>query len=108
MTFLTDFADQAVTLPIVASVALVLAVLGWWRGALAWLAVVGVTFGVILVLKLGLMACEPVFGAWSLRSPSGHTAAAAVVAGGLAALLTERRWIVLLVAVAASVTIGLT
>jgi len=107
MNFLTDFADQAVVLPVVASVALVLALLGWWRAALVWLAVVGVTFGVILVLKLGFQACTPVFGPWALRSPSGHTAAAAVVAGGLAALLSRHQWAVWLVSVSAAAAIGM-
>jgi membrane-associated phospholipid phosphatase len=107
MTFLTDFADQAVMLPVVAAVALVLAAFGWWRGALVWLAVIGVTFGVILLFKVGLLGCQPIFGPWSLRSPSGHVAAASVVAGGLAALLTRRRWIVLAVAVLAAALIGM-
>jgi membrane-associated phospholipid phosphatase len=107
VTFLTDFADQAVMLPIVVAVAIGFAAIGWWRGLAAWLGVIGVTFCVVLATKLGFMACEPVFGPWSLRSPSGHTAAAAVVAGGLAALLTARGWIVLLVAVLAATVIGM-
>src|SRR4051794_12247066 len=106
MTFLTDFADQAVVLPMVAAVAVVLAAQGWWRGALAWLCVVGVTFTVILILKLGFLACAPVFGPWSLRSPSGHTAAASVVAGGLVALLAGRQRAVLFIALLAAVVIG--
>ena len=106
MTFLTDFADQAVVLPLVAAVALMLAVLGWWRHALSWLAVIGVTFAVVLILKLGFLACGPIFGPWALRSPSGHAAAAAVVAGGLAALLSPRRWVVLTIATLAAVAIG--
>src|SRR5450432_1483592 len=59
MNFLTDFADQAVVLPVAVVVAIVLAVMGWRRGALVWLGVLGVTFGVILVLKLGFLACGP-------------------------------------------------
>jgi len=106
VTFLTDFADQAVVLPIVAAVAIFLAVLGWRRGVLTWLGVIGVTFGVVLVLKLLFLACDPVFGAWDVHSPSGHTAAASVVAGGLAALLTRRLLVVLSVSALAAVTIG--
>jgi membrane-associated phospholipid phosphatase len=106
MMFLTDFADQAVVLPIVAAVAIVLAAQGWRRGALAWLGVIGVTFGIVLILKLGFLACGPVFGPWGLRSPSGHTAAASVVAGGLVVALAGRHWAVLLVAVAAALAIG--
>ena len=41
MTFLTDFADQAVVLPLVLVLALVLAAQGWRRGAAAWLVAVG-------------------------------------------------------------------
>ncbi len=91
MTFLTDFADQAVVLPVVLAVALVLAMGGWGRAALLWLGAVGLTFGAVLGLKLGFLACGPVFGPWSIHSPSGHTAAAAMVAGGLAVLLAARR-----------------
>jgi membrane-associated phospholipid phosphatase len=107
MLFLTDFADQAVVLPIVVAVAIVLAALGWRRGALAWLGAIGATFGVILLLKLGFLACAPVFGPWALHSPSGHTAAAAVVAGGLVAVLAGPRWAVLFAALLAALTIGL-
>jgi membrane-associated phospholipid phosphatase len=106
MMFLTDFADQAVVLPVVAAVAVVLAVLGWWRRALTWLGVIGLTFVAVLLLKLSFSACHAVFDSWALRSPSGHTAAAAVVAGGLAALLAGGERTVLGVAVAAALTIG--
>ena len=107
MTFLTDFADQAVVLPIAAAVAIVLAAQGWRRGALAWLCVVGITLGVVLVLKLGFLACAPVFSHWALRSPSGHTAAASVVAGGLVALVAGRTRAGWCVALLAAGVIGL-
>lgn len=90
MIFLTDFADQAVVLPLVAVIALVLAAGGWTRAALLWLGAVGLTFTVVLGGKLGFLACAPVFGPWAIHSPSGHTAAAAMVAGGLAVLLSAR------------------
>ncbi len=106
MTFLTDFADQAVMLPVVVVVAIVLACIGWRRGALVWLGVVGATFGVILVLKLCLIACAPVFGPWHLRTPSGHTAAAAVVVGGFVTILGGRGPIALAVALLAALAIG--
>ncbi len=106
MTFVTDFADQAVMLPVVAAIAIVLAASGWRRGAVIWLGVIGGTFGVVLLLKLGFLACGPVFGPWTLRSPSGHTAAAAVVAGGLAGLLTGRMAALVAVATLAAVLIG--
>jgi membrane-associated phospholipid phosphatase len=106
MTFVTDFADQAVALPIVMAVALILAVRGWWRGAVAWLGAIGATLGVILLLKVAFLGCEPVFAPWRLSSPSGHTATAAVVAGGLMALVTGRQLGVLLAASLAAVVIG--
>jgi len=87
MRFITDFADQAVVLPVVAAVAIVLAAIGWRRGALVWLGVVCATLGMVLLLKLGFLACGPVFNPWELQSPSGHTAAASVVAGGFVTLL---------------------
>jgi membrane-associated phospholipid phosphatase len=107
MRFLTDFADQAVMLPVVLAIAVVLTLQGWRRGALVWLGVVGATFLTMLALKLVFLACPPVFGPTDIHSPSGHVAAATVVAGGLAALLSRRRTSILPVAVLAAVVIGI-
>jgi membrane-associated phospholipid phosphatase len=104
--FVTNFADQAVILPLVLAVTVALAAQGWRRGAVVWLGVVGATLAVVLLLKLVCLACAPVDGLAELRSPSGHVAAAAVVAGGLAALLTRRRFSILPVGVLAAVVIG--
>ena len=49
LTFLTDFADQAVVLPVAVAIAFVLAVAGWWRGLIAWLIGVGGTIAVMAV-----------------------------------------------------------
>jgi membrane-associated phospholipid phosphatase len=106
MMFLTNFADQAVILPVVFAIAIVLAMQGWRRGALVWLGVVFITFGLMLVLKLGFLACAPLTGPIDIHSPSGHVAAATVVCGGLAALLTRRRTSILPVAMLAAVVIG--
>lgn len=106
MRFLTDFADQAVILPLVLAVAVALAVQGWRRGAVVWLAVVAATFAATLGLKLAFLACSPLFGPMDVRSPSGHVAAATVVAGGLAVMLTRRRASIVPVAVLAAVVIG--
>ncbi len=106
MRYLTDFADQAVVLPLVLAVALALAVQGWRRGAFAWLLVVGGTFLATLAGKLFFLSCSPVFGPWDVRSPSGHTAAATVVAGGLALMLTRRQASILPAAVVAGCVIG--
>jgi membrane-associated phospholipid phosphatase len=105
--YLTDFADQAVILPLVVAVAVALAVQGWYRGALVWLLVVAGTFGATLVGKMVFLSCTPVFGPFDVQSPSGHVAAATVVAGGLAAMLTRRRASILPAAVLAAIMIGI-
>ena len=105
MEFLTDFADQAVVLPLALVLGLMLAIFGWPRAALAWAVAVGAALGLTLAAKLILLPCSPrVFGT-ALRTPSGHTAAAAVVYGGLVALLLPRRRR-LAGAVAASAAVG--
>lgn len=111
MQFFTDFADQAVILPAVLAIGVTLAVLGWYRGAIAWLVGIGGTFTVMLSLKLLFIACHrqiaPDVG---LRTPSGHTAAAAIVVGALIALTTlrsvNRTTVAVLSAVTAAVLIG--
>ena len=107
MRYLTDFADQAVILPLVLAVAIALAVQGWRRGALTWLIVVAATFLATLAFKLMFLACSPLFGPMDVHSPSGHVAAATVVAGGLAAMLTRRRTSILPAALVAAVVIGI-
>lgn len=87
MHFVTDFADQAVILPAALVVLFVLLAIGWWRGAIAWLLVVPATLGVVLASKMTTMACQDLLPPVGLFSPSGHTASAAVVYGGLLALL---------------------
>jgi len=107
MGFLTDFADQAVVLPVAAAVFLVLLALGWRRGALAWsIGVVGV-LATMLVLKLIVFACGWRLGWANLASPSGHTAASSVVYGGLLALLAPRGWRGTLVAALAGGAVAL-
>jgi membrane-associated phospholipid phosphatase len=104
--YLTDFADQAVILPLVLATAIALAIQGWRRGAVVWLIVVAATFAAMLGLKLLFLACSPLFGPMDVHSPSGHVAAATVVAGGLAAMLSRRRASILPAAFIAAVVIG--
>lgn len=106
MRYLTDFADQAVILPLVLAVAVALAAQGWRRGAMVWLVVVGVTFFATLTFKLMFLACSPLFGPMDVHSPSGHVAAATVVSGGLAAMFTRRRTSILPAALLAAIVIG--
>jgi membrane-associated phospholipid phosphatase len=87
MNFVTDFADQAVVLPLALAVGVALLVGGWRRGAVAWMIAVAGTLGVMLVAKVLVHACIGAAVLPGLRSPSGHTASAAVVYGGLATLL---------------------
>jgi membrane-associated phospholipid phosphatase len=105
--YLTDFADQAVIIPVVLAVAVTLAIQGWRRGAFVWLLVVAGTFFTTLAAKLMFLACSPLFGPVDVHSPSGHVAASTVVAGGLAAMLTGRRASILPAAVLAAIVIGL-
>lgn len=107
MRYLTDFADQAVILPVVLAVAVALAVQGWRRGAVAWLIVVGATFFATLMFKLMFLSCSPLFGPMDVHSPSGHVAAATVVSGGLAAMFTGRRHSILPAALLAAIVIGI-
>jgi membrane-associated phospholipid phosphatase len=106
--YLTDFADQAVILPLVLATAVALALQGWRRGALVWVIVVLGTFAAMLGLKLMCLACSPLFGPMDVHSPSGHVAAATVVAGGLAAMISRRRAAILPAALLAAAAIGIT
>jgi membrane-associated phospholipid phosphatase len=107
VNYLTDFADQAVILPLVIAVAIALAVQGWRRGAMVWLAVVAATLLATLAFKLMFLSCSPLFGPMDVHSPSGHVAAATVVCGGLAAMLTRRPANILPAAFLAAVVIGI-
>jgi membrane-associated phospholipid phosphatase len=90
LTFLTDFADQAVVLPVAVAIAVVLAMAGWWRGLLAWLIGVGGTIAAMALLKMVFIACGHLVPEVALRSPSGHTASATVLGAGLAVVLERR------------------
>jgi membrane-associated phospholipid phosphatase len=91
MRFLTDFADQAVILPLALVLGLIMLAMGWRRGAFAWWVAVGATLGSMLILKLIFLACGWRAPELGLHSPSGHTASAALVYGGLLGLLIPRR-----------------
>ncbi|WP_158746807.1 phosphatase PAP2 family protein [Acidisphaera sp. L21] len=91
MEFLTDFADEAVILPLAATIAVVLAALGWWRGALAWTVSVSGVLGTMGFLKVLFVACYEPLSGLGIHSPSGHTAAATVTYGGILLLLGRGR-----------------
>jgi len=98
MSFIANFADQAVMIPMVFAVAAGLYFAGWRRGALVWSGAIACTWGVMLLLKLACLACGHLVMD-GLLSPSGHTAAAATAYGGICGLLVRRsggdwRWTV--------------
>src|SRR6185312_10266345 len=80
----TDFADQALILPTIALIGLWLLLAEPRRTAVAWAASCAVVLGALFLLKL-ILPCTSL--AHVLRSPSGHTASAVLVAGGLLILL---------------------
>ena len=88
----SDFADQGLILPLAVGIGLLLALSGWRRGALAWAAAIGGTLMLILLLKLRFFACGHIFDQATRGNPSGHTAAAAAVYGGLAGLVVGAIW----------------
>ncbi len=88
-SYVTDFADQAVLLPLAVAMAVVFTATGWRRGAIAWTAAIGATLGITLLLKLVFLACGHLLPGDEIRSPSGHTATAGVVYGGLLALMVQ-------------------
>ncbi len=108
MNLVTDLADQAVILPVIIGVAVTVAVLGWPRGALAWVVATGAAFGLMLVLKLVFLGCGSMLGFTRISSPSGHACAAALVAGGLVAMVRDSRPWVVSAALVAAFIIGTT
>ncbi len=108
MRFLTDLADQAVILPLIAVIAATLGLQGWRRGAIAWLLATCGTFGIMLVLKLICMGCGGTLGLTRITSPSGHAASAALVCGGLAACFIASMPVTLISALIGAVVIGAT
>lgn len=115
--FWTNFADSAVMMPLGFSVAILLALLGQRRPALAWMMSVGGVWAVMLALKfLGyfvsiLDPVSPLSGI-DLVTPSGHVASATVIYAGLAGLLLPRSGTILvrtiMVALIVAVGIGVT
>lgn len=107
--FVTNLGDQAVIIPLMLAVGLVLMLAGWWRGAAAWFLVVPATLGAVLFAKMSTKACQGLIPPVELYSPSGHTAAAAIVYGGVLALALGGRFLVpALCAASVALAVGLT
>ena len=90
MMFVTDFADPAVVLPLALVASVMLAFTGWPRGVLVWLLAIGVSLGMMAVLKMALFACGRVRIGDPVQSPSGHAASAAIVYSGLVGPIVRR------------------
>lgn len=90
LRYITDFADQAVLLPIAAVIGVAMLAAGWRRGAIAWAVVISGMLGVMLILKLWAGTCGEILFGDQLQSPSGHTASAAAIYGGALSLLLRR------------------
>jgi hypothetical protein len=87
---ITGFADQAVILPSAAATLGVFVSMQWWRGAIAWIGIVGATL--VRLLKLRFFACNLVVPRELIGNASCHTAGAAVVYGGLVVLMARSIW----------------
>jgi membrane-associated phospholipid phosphatase len=108
MQSLTDLADQAIVLPLIAVIVASLFIQGWWRGAAAWLAVTAATFGLTLALKLIFLGCGGSLGITRIHSPSGHAASAALICGGILARFVSSVPLTLVAATVGAVVIGYT
>jgi membrane-associated phospholipid phosphatase len=109
-TWITDFGDSAVLLPIAAAVLVILLVSHSRRSAISWAVAVGLCLATMVMLKLAMHACgRVVVPSGAITSPSGHAALSVMVYGGLAALAImtlQRASYRILIGLAASIVIG--
>jgi membrane-associated phospholipid phosphatase len=89
-SFVTDFGDSAVTVPLALLTLVFLVSAGQQRLALGWILTIGGCAVAIGILKLIFGACGPLLPIAPITSPSGHTAMSAAVYGSLALLLGGR------------------
>jgi membrane-associated phospholipid phosphatase len=86
-SFVTDFGDTAVTVPLAVLVTGFLFAAKQPRLAIGWTSVILFCAGVTGALKLAFTICGYPLAHSGLMSPSGHTAMSIVVYGGLAAIV---------------------
>jgi membrane-associated phospholipid phosphatase len=89
-SFVTDFGDSAVTVPLALVTLVFLVSAGQQRLALGWILTIGGCAAAIGALKLLFGACGPLLPDVPISSPSGHTAMSAAVYGSLALLIGAR------------------
>jgi membrane-associated phospholipid phosphatase len=87
--FITGLADQAVILPLVFAVMVLLIGLGEVRAAAWWAAAMAISLGGTLVAKIVFIPCGHLLPALAVHSPSGHTASAAAAYSGLMMLAAQ-------------------
>jgi membrane-associated phospholipid phosphatase len=87
LSFLTDFGDTAVTVPLAILVAGFLLAARQPRLAIGWAVVIIGCAGMTAALKMAFAICGHPVGGARLMSPSGHTAMSIAVYGGLAAVI---------------------
>ena len=109
-SFVTDFGDTAVTVPLALLMAGALVAARHFRMALGWCVAILACAGSIAGPKLVLAVCGHQPGASALASPSGHTAMSTAVYGGFAGVLgmgLERPARDALLMAAAALTLGI-
>ena len=94
MVTATELGSAAVALPLIAAVALLLALARCWRTLAYWLAAMGFAEALVWTLKLTVERTRPTAlysGAEQFSFPSGHAASSIVLYGFLAFLLARGR-----------------
>ena len=93
MVTATELGSAAVAIPVIAAVALLLALTRCWRTLAYWLTAVGFAQVLVLMLKLALGRARPsaLHGVEQFSFPSGHAASSIVLYGFLAFLLARGR-----------------
>jgi len=86
---LTGLADQAVILPLVLAVLVLLMALGEIRAAGWWTAAMALSLGGTLLAKIVFIPCGHLLPDLAVHSPSGHTASAAAAYSGLMMLAAQ-------------------
>jgi membrane-associated phospholipid phosphatase len=106
-TFVTDFGDSAVTVPLALSTLIFMISACQRRLAFGWVLAIGGCAVAIGALKLVCGACGPWLAFADIVSPSGHTAMSTAVYGSLALLvgtrLSPRRRILLMIVAGAAI-----